>query len=143
MGKRGTRPRQPAGQRYANAFLFGAICPALGKGADLALPHADTEVMQPHLQETSRHAATGSHGVILLGRAGWLATGKLVPPPNVTLAFLPSRALELNPQEDIWQYMRANWLSNRILKTYEDIVAKPDTISSAGMRDRANAGRSQ
>ena len=31
--KRGTRPRQPADQRYDNAYLFGAICPARGVGA--------------------------------------------------------------------------------------------------------------
>ena len=41
--RRGTRPRQPADQRYENAYLFGAIRPAKGKGAALALPYADTE----------------------------------------------------------------------------------------------------
>ena len=30
--RRGTRPRQPADQRYDNAYLFGAICPARGVG---------------------------------------------------------------------------------------------------------------
>jgi Protein of unknown function (DUF4236) len=44
--RRGTRPRQPADQRYDNAYLFGAICPARGVGAALALPCADTEAMQ-------------------------------------------------------------------------------------------------
>ncbi len=33
--RKGTRPRQPADQRYHNAYLFGAICPAHGKGAAL------------------------------------------------------------------------------------------------------------
>ena len=40
--RRGTRPRQPADQRYESAYLFGAICPARGIGAALALPYADT-----------------------------------------------------------------------------------------------------
>ena len=30
---------------------------------------------------------------------------------------------ELNPVENVWQFMRDNWLSNRIFKSYEDIVA--------------------
>src|SRR4051812_27493088 len=34
--KRGTRPRQPADQRYESAYLFGAICPARGTGSALA-----------------------------------------------------------------------------------------------------------
>ena len=38
--RRGTRPRQPADQRYENAYLFGAICPARGVGAALALPRS-------------------------------------------------------------------------------------------------------
>jgi hypothetical protein len=41
--RRGTRPRQTADQRYESAYLFGAICPARGIGAALALPFADTE----------------------------------------------------------------------------------------------------
>ena len=45
----GSRPRQPADQRYENAYLFGAICPAKGKGAALALPFADTDAMQRHI----------------------------------------------------------------------------------------------
>ncbi len=51
--RRGSRPRQPADQRYEGAYLFGAVCPARGTGAALALPYADTEAMQLHLDETS------------------------------------------------------------------------------------------
>ena len=72
--RRGTRPRQPADQRYKSAYLFGAICPARGNGAALALPFADTEAMQLHLDEISRHVAPGAHAVLLLDRAGWHTT---------------------------------------------------------------------
>ena len=57
--RRGTRPRQPAAQRYDSAYLVGAICPARGVGAALALPFADTEAMQLHLEEISAHVAEG------------------------------------------------------------------------------------
>jgi hypothetical protein len=93
--RRGTRPRQPADQRYRSAYLFGAICPARGKGAALALPHADTEAMQLHLDEISRHVADGAHAVLLLDRAGWHTTPELNIPDNITPILLPSRAPEL------------------------------------------------
>lgn len=152
--RRGTRPRQPADQRYANAYLFGAICPAKGKGAGLALPNADTEAMQLHLEEISRHVATDAHAVLLLDRAGWHTTTSLVVPSNITLIFLPSRSPELNPVENIWQYMRANWLSNQVFETYKDIIDAacsawlklvnlPETITSIGLRDWAHVGQSQ
>ncbi len=109
--KRGTRPSQPADQRYENAYLFGAICPARGVGAALALPFADTEMMQLHIDEISLSVAKGAHAVLLLDRAGWHTTGALVWPKNVTPILLPSRAPELNPVENIWQYLRSNYLS--------------------------------
>jgi putative transposase len=105
--KRGTRPRQPGDQRYDNAYLFGAICPARGVGAALALPYADTDMMQLHLDEISRNVAEGAHAVLLLDRAGWHITGKLDVPDTITPIFLPSRAPELNPVENVWQYLLA------------------------------------
>ena len=46
----------------------------------------------------------------------------LVVPRNITILPLPPRSPELNPVENIWQFMRDNWLSNRVFETYEDIV---------------------
>ena len=150
--RRGTRPRQPADQRYDNAYLFGAICPARGVGAALALPYADADMMQLHLDEISRHVADGAHAVLLLDRAGWHTTGKLDVPDNITPIFLPSRAPELNPVENIWQYLRQNWLSNTVFENYDAIIdaacaawrkliAQPETITSIGMRDWAHVGQ--
>ena len=148
----GSRPSQPADQRYESAYLFGAICPVRGTGAALAMPYANTEAMQVHLDEIGRTVAKGAHAVLLLDRAGWHTTDQLVVPKNLTLVFLPSRAPELNPVENIWQYMRANWLSNRVFETYDAIIdaacdawnrliAQPDTITSIGLRDWAHIGQ--
>jgi hypothetical protein len=57
-----------------------------------------------------------------MDRAGWHTTSALDVPENITPIFLPSRAPELNPVENIWQYLRANWLSNRVFETYEAII---------------------
>jgi transposase len=152
LARRGTRPRQPADQRYDNAYLFGAICPAHGVGAALAFPYADTDMMQLHLDEISRNVAEGAHAVLLLDRAGWHITGKLDVPDNITPIFLPSRAPELNPVENVWLYLRQNWLSNTVLENYDAIIdaacaawlkliAQPETITSIGMRDWAHVGQ--
>ena len=150
--RRGSRPCQPADPRYESAYLFGAICPARGTGVGLALPYADTEAMQLHLDAISCQVARGAHAVLLLDRAGWHTTGNLKVPKNMTLIFLPSRAPELNPVENIWQYLRQTWLSNRVFDTYEAIlnaaceawnslIAQPHTITSIGMRDWAHVGQ--
>ena len=150
--RRGTRPRQPADQRYESAYLFGAICPAHGVGAALALPRAITEAMQAHLEEIARTVAKGAHAVLLLDRAGWHTTPDLDVPENLTLVFLPSRAHELNPVENVWQYLRANKLSNRVFETYDAIldaaceawnwlIKQPETITSIALRDWAHTGQ--
>lgn len=147
--RRGTRPRQPADQRYESAYLFGAICPARGVWAALAMPFADTAAMQAHLDEISRTVARGAHAVLLLDRAGWHTTDKLRVPKNITLILLPSRSPELNPVENVWQFMRDNWLSNRIFKSYDDILDhccfawnrltdQPWRIMSIGLRNWAH-----
>ena len=119
--RRGTRPRQPADQRYDNAYLFGAICPARGVRAALALPYADADMMQLHLDEISRNVAEGAHAVLLLDRAGWHTTGKLDVPDNITPIFLPSRAPELNPVENVWQCPRQELaLKHRLRKLRRD-----------------------
>ena len=53
---------------------------------------------------------------------------------------------ELNPQENIWQFLRDNWLSNRVFLNAEDLVrhccdawnrleAQPWRIMSIGLRN--------
>ncbi len=115
------------------------------------LPWANTQAMQLHLYEVSRHIARKAHGVVLMDRAGWHTTGKLKLPRNITIILLPSRSPELNPVENIWQYMRANWLSNRVFDNHDAIIEagceawnrlidQPETIKSIGMRKWAHNG---
>ncbi len=150
--KRGTRPRQPADQRYQNAYIFGAICPRRGAGAALMMPKANTHAMQMHLDEISHNIADQAHAVVLMDRAGWHSTDKLKVPKNLTIILLPSRSPELNPVENIWQYLRQNWLSNRVFEDYEaiidagcqawnNLIHQPETIKSIGMRDWAHTGQ--
>ena len=120
--KRGTRPSAPKDQRTASAYIFGAICPAEGKGAGLVLPRCTTEGMTLHLKEISQAVTPGAHALVLVDQAGWHQSKKLVVPDNITLMPLPAKAPELNPVENIWQFLRENWISNRIFSSYGDIV---------------------
>jgi transposase len=43
-------------------------------------------------------------------------------PTNITILPMPPKSPELNPVENIWQFMRDNWLSNRVFKSYDDLV---------------------
>jgi transposase len=105
--------------------------------------------MALHLAEISQAVAQGAHAVLLMDQAGWHSSAKLKVPDNITIVLFPSRSPELNPVENVWQFMRDNWLSNRVFASYDDIVDhcceawnklvdRPWTIMSIGMRDWAH-----
>jgi DDE superfamily endonuclease len=120
--KRGSRPSAPHDQRTASAYIFGAICPKAGKGAALVLPRCDTQAMNLHLAEITKEIAPGAHAALLVDQAGWHLSGALNIPTNITIVPLPAKCPELNPQENVWQFLRQNWLSNRVFASYDDIL---------------------
>jgi transposase len=48
--------------------------------------------------------------VLLVDQAGWHTSAKLIVPANITIMPLPPKCPELNPQENVWQYLRDNSL---------------------------------
>ena len=121
--RRGSRPRQPADQRYDSAYLFGAICPARGTGAALAMPYADTEAMQLHLDRDLEHVSGAAPmPSLLLDRAGWHTTGHLVVPKNITLDLPALARPRAQPGRERLAVLAPNWLSNRVFETYEAII---------------------
>ena len=105
--------------------------------------------MQQHLDEIALAVDPGAHALLMLDQAGWHMTDKLILPDNITLLPLPAKAPELNPAENVWQFMRENWLSNRIFQSYEDIlehccdawnklIDRPWCIMSLGLRQWAH-----
>jgi len=113
------------------------------------MPWCDTNAMAEHLKEIAGNVAPGAHAVLILDQAGWHMSPKLDIPANITLLPLPPRAPELNPVENVWQFMRDNWLSNRVFESYDDIAAhccdawnkladQPWRIMSIGMREWTN-----
>ena len=150
--RRGTRPRQPADQRYDNAYLFGAIStrPRRRGGPRFALcrHRHDTSTSRRNL---ARRVA-GAHAVLLLDNRMAHHGQTRRAPTTCPGFFLPSRAPELNPVENVWQYLRQNWLSNTVFENYDaivdaacaawrNLVAQPQTIKSIGMREWAHVGQ--
>jgi DDE superfamily endonuclease len=108
--RRGSRPSAPHDQRTASTYIFGAICPHQGKAVGLILPWCNTEAMDLHLAAISADVAPGRHAALLVDQAGWHLSARLVVPANITIVPLPAKCPELNPQENVWQFIRDNWL---------------------------------
>jgi len=139
--KRGTRPRMKRDQRHASAYIFGAVCPSRDVGAALVMPYVNIEAMNLHLAEIAKEVLQGAHAVVIIDGAGWhLEGGALKVPDNLSLLRLPPYSPELNAQENIWQFLRQNFLAGRIFDTYDSIV---DACCSAWNALVAETGRIQ
>jgi hypothetical protein len=121
--RKGTRPRMKRDQRHANAYIFGAVCPARDTGAALVMPYVNIAAMNLHLAEIAKEVPADTHAVVIIDGAGWhLEGGELKLPDNISLLRLPPYSPELNAQENIWQYLRQNFLAGRIFDTYDAIL---------------------
>jgi len=135
--------------RHGSVHLFGAICPARGIGAAIIMPAVNAEAMNHHLKDISAQVATNAHALLVCDGAGWHQPGqRLNVPDNITLLPLPPYAPELNPMENVWDYLRGNKLSARVWESLDDImdaceeawkflVNDPQRITAIGTRNWA------
>jgi len=160
VGQKGTHAhiRAPAGSRalmvrdnrHDSAYRFGAIGPDRAVGAAMITPAANTEAMNLHLMDISTQVAAGARAVVVgdgAGWHGWHQRGKqLKLPDNITLLSLPPDPPELNPMENVRNYLRQNKLCARVWDTCDDIleacrdawnflINDTDRIRSIGLRD--------
>ena len=105
--------------------------------------------MTLQLAKISGEVSPGAHAVVILDQAGWHLSKRLKVPANITLMPLPPKCPDLNPVENIWQFMRDNWLSNLVFTSYDNLVDhcchawnslidQPWRILSIGLRDWAH-----
>jgi len=149
----GSRPPMLRDNRHTNAYIFGAICPQRAIAAGLVMPYANAQAMNEHLRCIGAQVRPEAHAVVLCDGAGWHQSGgKLQVPPNITIVHIPPYSPELNPVENVWQYLRHNKLASMVWQSYEQIVEAccqawnfiandPDRIRSIGIRKWAQVNQ--
>ena len=135
--RKASRPRIVRDHRYGYAYLFvavGHIC-----------ERANTGEMNCHLADISAVVPTGRHAVLVLDGAGWHRSNDLEIPANISLLYLPPYSPELNPMENVFAFLKGNFLANRVFPTADDVrsaitsawyrfVSDPDHIKSITSR---------
>ena len=114
------------------------------------MPAVYTEAMNEHLKEISTQVSPGAHAVLVCDGAGWHQPGKRLAYPTTSRScrYRPN-ASELNPMENVWDYLRGNKLSSLVWDSSEAIVRAckdawyffvndPERIVSIGTRHWAS-----
>ena len=119
---------------------------AIGSFVDTQVALLRTFAEQAVIAITS--AEVGAIALLVLDGAGWHSSPRLNVPKNIVLLPMPPYAPELNPMENVWEFMRGNDLSHRVWDGYEAIIdaccdgwnklmRMPDRIASLTRRNWA------
>jgi hypothetical protein len=126
--EKGTRPRATRQLQYEFSYIFGAVCPSRDLAVGLVMNEIGIDAMMVHLKMISEQVGPGKIAVIVLDRASWHKSKKLNCFNNILLLPLPAASPELNPVEQLWQYLRDRFLANRV---FEDMTAIVDACCDA------------
>lgn len=140
---RGQRPASGGRPRYRSLYVYGFARPATGASRCWLLPRGNTALMGEALAAFARWADPGGGKalVVLVDRASWHTTAKLVVPANVRLFPLPPCTPELQPAERLWPLLREA-LANRdfdhlvqlgatLRRRCDWLAAHPDVVKGA------------
>jgi hypothetical protein len=105
---------------FEYAYIYGAICPERDVGEAIIMSNVNSKVMQKHIEAISQCIPSDRHGVLVMDKAPWHRSIKV--PENMTIIHLPSYSPECNPHENIWEYMKNNFLSNKVFKDFDHVM---------------------
>ena len=124
--ERGSRPQRVRQTEYEWVYVYAAVNAATGASSAMLAPTVNTDYMNAHLQFISKQVTPGSHGILVLDRAGWHVAKALKVPENLTLLHLPPYSPELNPAERLWAWLRSHHLANRVYADYQELLNETD-----------------
>jgi DDE superfamily endonuclease len=101
---KGQRPIAVGHPRHAWLHLYGFVHPATGGVVWFVCSTVDATLLGAVLAAFAEEVGAGEDEliVLVLDDAGWHASGDLVVPPGIGLAFLPPHTPEPQPAEHLW-----------------------------------------
>ncbi len=102
---RGARPTLRVSGGRSWTPVMAAVEPATGRLHALVAGRFDARWFGLFLAEVAA-AYPGERVILVLDNAGWHRARRLRVPPNIILWFLPPHSPELNPAEQVWQWLR-------------------------------------
>jgi hypothetical protein len=100
-------------------YLYGAFCPETGEQFSMILPYANGDCMDIFMKEFSKEFS--NYRIIMgMDNASWHS--KYLNIDNIVPLFQPAHSPELNPAENIWQYIReSGGFKNKTFNSMEEV----------------------
>jgi transposase len=102
---KGVKPIVPYQHKFKNLYLFGAFSGINGAHFLLEMPYCNSDAFQIFL-DLFAQSDQDEFKILILDNGAFHHAKALVIPNNIALLFLPPYSPELNPAENMWQYIK-------------------------------------
>jgi len=133
---RGSRPRVPYLGDHIRANVVGAVCPATGHSFAMVFDAMNTDCFQCFLDQLAQTIPPepGKRRILLLDNASWHKAERLQW-HHFERQFLPTYSPDFNPIERLWLRLKADYFSNFIARTPEQLTQRLLTALKAFIDD--------
>ena len=119
MTAKGIKPIVSYQHKFANTYLYGSYSPINGDSFVWEVEGVSNAIFEKYLHDFSSHKEE-EFKIVIIDNAGFHATKNIKIPENIFLVRIPPYYPELNPCEQIWQYIKQKY-RNKLFKTMKDL----------------------
>jgi len=113
----GTRPIAKYQHKFENTYLWGSYSPINGSSFVWEVGGTDSYIFEAYLNAFSKQNPK-EYKIVVIDNAGFHSTQNIEVPQNIYLLRIPPNSPELNPCEQIWQYIKQRFKN----KNFENIL---------------------
>lgn len=115
----GVKPVIAYQHKFSTTYLYGSYSPIDGDSFVWEVNGVNCTIFERYLREFSQHKPD-EFKIVIIDNAGFHSTKNIEIPDNIFLLRIPPYTPELNPCEQIWQYIK-NRYKNQVFKTMESL----------------------
>ncbi len=119
LTSKGIKPIVSYQHKFATTYLYGAYSPNNGDSFVWEVDSVSNAIFEMYLKDFSEHKKE-EFKIVVIDNAGFHATKNIKVPDNIFLLRIPPYSPELNPAEQIWQYIKRKY-KNKLFKTMTDL----------------------
>ena len=122
---RGSRPKVPYLGDHIRANVIGAVCPASGECSTMIFDGVDTDVFQYYLDYLAEQipAVDSKRRLLIVDNASWHKAQRLNW-HHFEVHYLPGYSPDFNPIERLWLRLKADFFSDFIAKSPEELTQR-------------------
>lgn len=123
---KGSKPRVTKNGDHLRMNVTGMVCPRTGQFYALEFSHSDTEVFRCFLEQANQDLRLERpRNLLICDNASW-HKNKRTHWRRFEPVFLPPYSPDLNPIERLWLILKAEWFTDFVAKTREQLIERLD-----------------